>query len=167
MLMIYCLRFVVPSPPSGYALGRIVKNNFYRGVTTGLNKAFIISNEKRKELIVKDNKSAELIFPYVPGKEIKRYRIEWKGKYILFTRRGINISDYPAIYDHLKNFKEELTPTREDEKSNIDEPQRKTITRRKPGNYKWYEIQDSTDYWKLFMSEAIVYPHFNEPAWRT
>ena len=34
----------------------------------------------------------------------------------------------------------------------------KEIKRRKPGNYKWYEIQDTVEYYKNFEKEKIIYP---------
>ena len=33
---------------------------------------------------------------------------------------------------------------------------------RKPGKYKWFEIQDSTAYWNIFLEEGIVYPDINQ-----
>ncbi|MDR2651615.1 MAG: Eco57I restriction-modification methylase domain-containing protein, partial [Prevotellaceae bacterium] len=47
--------------------------NIYRGILTGYNDAFIISGEKRKELIEQDPKSAEIIRPILRGRDIKRY----------------------------------------------------------------------------------------------
>jgi adenine-specific DNA-methyltransferase len=148
---------------SGIALGKIVNGKFYRGVTTGFNKAFIISEEKRRELVEKDQNSAELIYPYLAGEEIKRYRIEWEKRYIIFTRRGIDISRYTAIYEHLKKFQDDLTPRNlNDKESSKRDTEAEPVRGRKPGNYKWFEIQDSTDYWNLFLSERIIYPHFNQ-----
>lgn len=136
---------------SAEKLGEFVRFNFYRGITTGFNDAFVISEDERRNLIAYDNKSKELIFPYLSGKEIKRYKILWERNYIIFTRRGITISDYPAIFNHLEKFRSQLMP----KKSQTDK------VGRKPGRYQWYEIQDSTDYWKLFLKESIIYPHFN------
>lgn len=134
------------------SFGKLVNGEFYRGVTTGLNQAFVIDEEKRKALIAEDPKSEEIIFPYLSGKEIKRYGIEWEGNYLVFTRRGINISKYPAIEKHLSTYRKQLEP-KKSSKEKIG---------RKPGDYKWYEIQDTTAYWEIFLSEGIIYPHFNK-----
>lgn len=139
----------------GQPLDTIVKSDqFFRGITTGFNQAFVITENQRKVLIEKDRKSAEIIFPYLSGREIKRYRLEWEGNYIIFARRGLDISQYPAILHHLENFKKQLTP-RDEHKSGEQ-------VGRKPGNYKWYEIQDSTEYWEIFLQEGIIFPHFNK-----
>jgi hypothetical protein len=132
--------------------GELVDNKFYRGVTTGLNSAFVIDNKTKDEIISKDPKSEEIIFPYLSGNEIKRYGIEWKQNYLIFTRRGTEISKYPEIKNHLEKFRKQLEP-----KKNSKEKEG-----RKQGNYKWYEIQDTTDYWKIFLKEGIIFPHFNK-----
>jgi hypothetical protein len=131
--------------------GSFVNNKFYRGVTTGLDEAFVITEEQKKKIVGVDSKSSEIIFPYLSGKEVKRYRIEWKGNYIIFTRRGIDITKYPAIEKHLNNFRKKLEPRTTTNKEG-----------RKPGNYKWYEIQDVTDYWKIYLSEGIIFPRLNK-----
>ena len=133
------------------SFGDLVNNEFYRGVTTGLNEAFVINEELREKLIEEDPKSAEIIFPYLSGKEIKRFKIEWEGNYLIFTRRGIDISQYPTIENHLSKFRKKLEPKSPTNKEG-----------RKPGNYQWYEIQDTTDYWRIFLQMGIIYPHFNK-----
>jgi hypothetical protein len=119
-----------------------------------LDEAFVISDSSRNNIIKQDPKSAEIIFPYVTGKEIKRDKIEWEGNWIIFTKRGIDIKNYPVIEEHLRNFQKRLEPKKRD----------KTEEKigRKPGNYKWYEIQDNTNYWKLFLKEGIIYPRLNK-----
>ncbi|MDR2652155.1 MAG: class I SAM-dependent DNA methyltransferase, partial [Prevotellaceae bacterium] len=58
------------------AVGTPLKNwdiQINYGIKTGFNDAFIISGEKRKELIEQDPKSAEIIRPILRGRDIKRY----------------------------------------------------------------------------------------------
>ena len=124
-----------------------------RGVLTGFNKAFFIDAETRARLIAADPKSTELIKPLVIGEDIKRYEIEYKGRYLIFTRRGVDINRYPAIKKHLEQFKTELTPRPPDWDPTTQGP----WLGRKPGSYKWYEIQDSIDYYADFEKPKIVY----------
>ena len=144
-------------------LGEIISNQFYRGITTGYNAAFVITEKEKEEIIESDIKSSEIIFPYLSGKEIKRYQINWDKKYIIFTRRGIDISQYHGALRHLNKFKKQLMPkeSEKDKKQLMPKESEKDKIGRKPGNYKWYEIQDSTEYWRLFFKPAIIYPHFN------
>lgn len=119
----------------------------YRGILTGLNKVFVINEETKNKLIAEDPKNAEIIKPFLIGNEIRRYGIEPKGKYLIFTRRGIEINKYPVIKKYLYNFESELTPKRS-QSQNIG---------RKPGDYAWYEIQDTIAYYKEFEKPKIVY----------
>ncbi len=116
------------------------------GIKTGFNKAFIIDAEKRKELQKKCPKADEIIRPILLGKNIKRYNYQWEDKWIIFTRRGINIDEYPSIKDYLWAFYEDLKPRNNGE-----------LKGRKPGNYKWYEIQDNVAYYNDFDNAKIAW----------
>ena len=82
------------------------------GIKTGFNDAFIISGEKRKELIEQDPKSVEIIRPILRGRDIKRYGYDFADLWLINTHNGvkekgikpINIEDYPAIKNHLDKF---------------------------------------------------------------
>ncbi len=129
-----------------YAQGEI-----YRGVTTGLNRAFIIDDDVKARLIAEHASSAKLIRPFVAGKDIKRYSTLNPKKYLIFSRRGIDVEQYPAILNYLSQFRTQLEP----------KPERWEQIQwegRKTGNYKWYEIQDTTDYWPAFEKTKIVLP---------
>jgi len=80
-----------------------------RGIVTGLNEAFVIDTETRDRLVAADPKSAELLKPFLKGEDIKRWRVEPEGLWLINTPRGkVNIDDYPAIRDWLLPFKERL-----------------------------------------------------------
>ena len=135
---------------SGTPLGKYVKEKIYRGVLTGLNKAFVIDEEIRQRLITEDPKSEELIKPFLLGRDIKRYEPLESNRHLIFTRRGIDIKQYPAIQKYLSSFKEQLMPKPKDWKGDAWKG-------RKPGSYKWYEIQDAIDYYREFESPKIIY----------
>ena len=89
----------------GTPLGEFANGHIYRGVVTGLNKAFVIDQAKRDELITKDSRSAELIKSWLRGKDIKLWRTEWAGLYVIFANRSIEIDQYPAVKGHLSQFR--------------------------------------------------------------
>ena len=128
----------------GKPLGGYVKDQFYRGVTTGLNNAFVINQSTRDHLISEDPKSAEIIKPWLRGKDVKRWQVNWTRLYVIFLRRGTEIEDYPVLKAYLNQFKKQLTPG--------------IAGGRKEGNYQWYEIQDNTAYYSEFEKPKIVYP---------
>jgi len=135
---------------TGVPLAKYIGGKIYRGVLTGLNKAFVINAETRAKLIAQDPKSVELIKPFLIGRNIKRYDPPQSHCYLIFTRRGVDIKKYPAIERYLTCFKEQLMPKPKGWKG----PAWKG---RKPGNYKWYEIQDSIDYYREFEKPKILF----------
>jgi hypothetical protein len=132
----------------GIGLGEYVDGKFFRGVTTGLNEAFVVDTTTKDKLILEDSKSAEIIKPLLQGEDVRRWEIDYKDRWLIFTRRGINIDDYSAIKAHLNQWKEDLTP-----KQNKDQKRG-----RKPGRYKWYEIQDDVAYYSIFEGPKIIFP---------
>ena len=96
--------------------------NIYRGVLTGFNDAFIISGEKRDEILanckneIERKKTAELIRPILRGRDIKRYEYNFADLYLINTHNGvkekniprIDIKDYPAIKKHLDEYWEKI-----------------------------------------------------------
>jgi len=96
--------------------------NIYRGVLTGYNDAFIISTEKRDEILAncqteeERSKTAELIRPILRGRDIKRYEYEWANLWIINTHNGIkgklpriHIEDYPAVKAHLDQYWDKIS----------------------------------------------------------
>ncbi len=146
---------------NGVPLGEYVGGGIYRGVLTGRNEAFVIDDATRKRLVREDKRSAELIKPFLAGRDIKRYETPQPDKYLVFTRRGTNLKEYPAIEEHLRAFKTKLMPKPEDWK-----PKKKgeEWPGRKAGNYAWYEIQDTVDYWEEFEKPKIIVPSIVQRA---
>src|SRR5215210_4347489 len=119
------------------------------GIKTGLNEAFLIDTPTKERLVREDPRSAEIIKPYLRGQDIKRWSPEWKGLWMIFARRGIDIDAYPAIKRHLERFRERLEPRPRDWSGG-------RWPGRKPGAYEWYEVQDSVDYWQMFEQTKFV-----------
>ena len=88
----------------------------YRGVLTGYNDAFIISSEKRNEILencADDNereRTSAIIRPILRGRDIVRYKYNWADLWLINTHNGvkdkedrIHIEDYPSVKQHLDN----------------------------------------------------------------
>jgi hypothetical protein len=121
-----------------------------RGIVTGCNEAFLIDSKTRNDIIKADPKSGEIIHPYLRGQDVNRWQSEWEQTWIIFTRRGIDIEAYPGVKTHLEQFKQQLEPKPNDWTGG-EWPGRKS------GTYKWFEIQDSIDYWREFEKPKISY----------
>ena len=89
----------------------------FRGVLTGCNDAFIITSEKRDEILAnciddaERQKTAEIIRPILRGRDVCRYGYEWGDLWLINTHNGIkgkleriHIEDYPSIKQHIDNY---------------------------------------------------------------
>src|SRR5690606_60372 len=131
------------------------------GIKTGFNDAFIIDGAKRKELIEQDPKSAEIIRPLLRGRDIKRYSYEFADLYLLFIPwhfplhgnqkiSGASMeaenafeNQHPAIYNHLLNYKKQLS-NRNKAETGI--------------RYEWYALQRwGANYWEDFYKQKIIF----------
>ena len=135
--------------------------NIYRGVLTGYNEAFIITTEKRDEILAncqsedERTRTAELIRPILRGRDIKRYGYDWAKLYLIatFPSRHYDIEQYPAVKQHLLSFgKERLEQTGKTYSVNGEK-----VKARKKTNNKWFETQDSISYWEDFYKPKIVW----------
>ena len=137
------------------------------GIKTGFNEAFIISTEKRKEILAncqteeERKKTDELIRPILRGRDIKRYDYEWADLWLIyipwhfpfqFDENIQGASDkaerafkeqYPAVFSHMLQYKEQLSKRNKAE----------TGIR-----YEWYAMQRwGAKYWEDFSKPKIMY----------
>ncbi|MGI4870921.1 MAG: Eco57I restriction-modification methylase domain-containing protein [Janthinobacterium lividum] len=152
---------------AGTPLGEYVGNKMYRGILTGLNPAFVITAETKARLIAGDARSAEIIKPFLAGRDLKRYRQPQPESYLLllpngWTRQQLGwtknkrgsysvppvqpnfatpwealVANYPAVANYLLPF-ETAASARSDK-----------------GNY-WWELR-ACDYYPLFAGDKIMW----------
>lgn len=92
----------------GTALKEVYGSPLY-GIKTGRNAAFVIDNATKERLCAQDPRSAELLKPFLEGKDLQRWRAEPRGLWLIYIpKKQIEINDYPAIRDWLLPFKTEL-----------------------------------------------------------
>jgi hypothetical protein len=127
------------------------------GIKTGRNEAFVIDRKTRDALIAQDPKSAEILKPFLVGKDLKRWRIESSDQWLIFTRRGVQIEDYPAIESYLAERRAQIEPKPEGWRPNVSSQK---WDGRKGGSYEWFEIQDTVDYWREFAKPKVIYNRF-------
>ena len=141
--------------------------NIYRGVLTGYNDAFIISSEKRDEILAncqtdeERQRTDELIRPILRGRDIKRYGYDWANLWLIYipwhfpyqfddSIQGASEKaekafkeQYPAVYSHMLQYKEPLSKRNKAE----------TGIR-----YEWYAMQRwGAKYWEDFSKPKIVW----------
>ena len=92
------------------------------GIKTGFNEAFVITTDKRNEILAncqtedERTRTAELIRPILRGRDIKRYSYDWANLWLINTHNGIKgkipriqIENYPAIKAHLDQYWEKIS----------------------------------------------------------
>ncbi len=141
-------------------LGEYVSGNFYRGLTTGCNEAFVISESVRQMLISDDASARKLIKPSLRGRTLKdgKWKLSLVNEYLIIIASSVNkewpwsnatneaeaerifSKTYPGIYEHLIGYRDKL------------------IARDDQGKFYW-ELR-SCAYYAEFEKPKIIYPHF-------
>src|SRR5205814_1561080 len=140
------------TPLKSYANGKL-----YRGIVTGLNPAFVVDQASREWLIVEDPRSADVLKPFLRGRDLARYAIHSAGLWLIriesgWTQAAMGIknklpeaqvweffaNEYPAIARHLAPFAERARK-RDDQ-----------------GQF-WWELR-ACAYYQAFENAKIVYP---------
>lgn len=147
-----------------YKSGKILKEwnvDFNRGITSGFNEAFYLNSEIRDRLIAKNKKNSEWIKPILRGRNITRYSYSFDDIWVLYipwhfplhldpTITGASeiaekefVKEFPDIYDHLNQYKENLQ-SRNKAETGI--------------RYEWYALQRfANTFFENFAKEKIIW----------
>jgi hypothetical protein len=111
---------------------------------SGLNEAFVIDTPTRDRLIAEDRKSGEILKPFLEEKDLKAWRVEWRGLWLIYAHHGVDISRYPAIRSYLTTYRTQL-----ERRATID-------------HHEWYELQQPQfAFTPHYQKPKIIYPHFS------
>ena len=115
-----------------------------RGVVTGLNDAFVVDRKTRDRLVAGDQNSANLLKPFLEGKDLKKWRLESQDLWLLYIPKNrVDINNYPTIMAHLWPHKVALE---------------KRATKQA-----WFELQQAQEaFISKFESEKIFYPDMSQ-----
>jgi len=101
----------------------------------------VISNETRDRFVAEDPKCKEILKPFLEGKDLKAWRYEWRGLWLIYAHHGIDIKKYPGVLAYLKTFKSRL-----DARATSD-------------HHQWYELQQPQERFTPMMEKPkIMYP---------
>lgn len=140
---------------AGKPLGEYVNGKMFIGIKTALNKAFVIDGATRERLIEDDPKSANIIKPFLRGRDVKRWKVDVSGQYLIKIESSDNVShpwsgkseidaekvfalSYPAIHERFQSHRQDL------------------INRSDQGRYFW-ELR-SCSYWNEFGVSKVIWP---------
>ena len=121
------------------SLAQYCDGQIYMGVKSGLTEAFVIDEATRDAIVKRNKRAAEIIKPFLNGRDVRRYQLEPQPLYLIYTVHGVDIARYPAIEDHLKPFKAAL--------------------QKRATQQAWYELQQPQANFATFMAgPKIIFP---------
>lgn len=140
---------------AGMPLGEYCNGRFYYGIKTGFNDAFVVDRATRDRLIAEHSSSTEVLKPFLRGRDVKRWRVDFADQYLIKIESSENkihpwsgksakvaediyAESYPAIHAFHEPFRAGL------------------VKRADQGKYFW-ELR-SCAYWQEFEQPKIVYP---------
>ena len=141
---------------TGTQLSELRQNEFYFGIKTGCNDAFIIDAITYEGLITVNPDSREFIKPLLRGRNLRRWKANSANEYLIVIASSTNrewpwsdvrndseaervfAETYPAVYQHLNGYRDRL------------------IARDDQGRFYW-ELRSCT-YYAEFEKPKIVYP---------
>lgn len=149
------LRLLAKFRGSGKPLGKFVGDSIYFGIKTGLNDAYIVDRATRDRLVAEHKSSAKLLKPFLRGKDVKRWNVEFADRYLIKIESSANAEhpwtgknpkeaerifseSFPAIYRWLAESRNDL------------------VKRDDQGVFFW-ELR-SCVYWNEFSKPKILYP---------
>ena len=110
-----------------------------RGIVSGLNEAFLLSDSERKKILASNSLANQIIKPYVGGKNLDHYYCSWEKEWMIYTPHGIDMKPYPAVLEHVRPYKAEL--------------------QKRATQQVWYELQQPQEvYAALFYKPKIIFP---------
>lgn len=123
-----------------------------RGFLTGYNAAFIIDENKKKDLIEADLKNAEILKPILRGRDLKKYSFSFSKQWAIctFPSLQIDIEHFPSMKEYFLG----VDKRRLEQSGNPG-------SRKKTSN-DWFETQDSISYWKDFEKPKIVWGEISD-----
>ena len=122
--------------------------HFHIGVMTGFNEAFIIDGKTKNLLITNDLKNEEIIKPLLAGKDVNRWKIDYRNRYLILSKSGDRTDlDYPTIVEFFKKYEEKLK------------------VRWNKGKY-WFNLRDC-DYYSEFEKPKLIYPEISQKLFAT
>lgn len=134
--------------------------NFFRGVLTGCNDAFVINSKEKNAFIKNDKRNANIIKPILRGRDVRRYYCNDSDSWLIFIPWHFPLheeeivgnstkaetafkKDYPYLFAHLLKFKKQLS----------DRNKSETGIR-----YEWYALQRCANtYYQYFEEEKIIF----------
>jgi adenine-specific DNA-methyltransferase len=139
---------------TGTPLGEYVNGRFYYGIKTGFNEAFVVDRETRDRLIAEHPSSAEVLKPFLRGRDVKRWSVNFAEQYLIKIESSEN-KQHPWSGKSAKDAEKIFAKTYPAIHARFDELRGELSKRSDQGKFFW-ELR-SCIYWQEFEQPKIVY----------
>jgi adenine-specific DNA-methyltransferase len=113
-------------------------DKIYRGITTGLNEAFILDSEISQKLLKSESK--KIVKPYAQSTDIKKWGLLDDNRFFLATGYDIDVKkEYPTAFNYLSQFE-------------------KALKNRQDKGRNWWNLR-ACKYYGDFAKPKIIYMH--------
>jgi hypothetical protein len=124
---------------NGIPLADYAGSDMLYGIKTGLNSAFVIDDHQRRQLLSENPQCARAVKRFVVGDDIRKWRVENDGKWLLYMYHSIDTEGLKPIISHLRPYKSQLE--------------------RRATKQEWYELQQpQLRYSEAFERPKIIFP---------
>ena len=123
----------------GIPLGEYIKEKPAFGINTAPTDVFVVDETTREKLIASHLSSADILKPFLHGKDLRRWHVDTPQQWLIFAHRGIAINDYPAILKYLEKHRGPLSKRKEKQE--------------------WYELQASIKDAERLAQPKLVCPN--------
>ena len=124
---------------AGPPLSQYVQARPTFGIRTGASGAFVVDSATRDQLIADHPASADILKPFLHGRDIRRWEVEKPDIWLIFAHRRIEVDRYPAIRKHLEKYRSALS--------------------KRAGKQKWYELPTTKSNAELFTQTKLICPN--------
>jgi hypothetical protein len=137
---------------AGVPLEEYVGRDIYRGILSGLKEAFIVDQSVRDRIIAENEKCSEFFKPFVLGDDVRKYRVNFRGQFLILIPKGWTNRHKGSAKDAWKWFKDNYKPVA----NHLLPFAKKAESRADKGDY-WWELR-ACEYYSEFEKPKIVYP---------
>ena len=124
---------------AGTPLSEYIQTRPTFGIKIGRGEAFVVDNVTRNQLIAEQPASADILKPFLHGRDIRRWQVAKPESWLIFACRRIEINRYPAIRKHLEKYRSALS--------------------KRASKQKWYELPATKSDAEHFAQTKLICPN--------
>lgn len=92
--------------------------SIYRGLLTGFNDAFYLTQKQRDTFVAEDPQCANYLVPLLRGRYVSRYASDWDGTWMINSHNGVKSkgippvdlkTECPVLWEHLSQYQKQLS----------------------------------------------------------